>query len=109
MKRNFINTVIRNQRPGSVVGAAGPGKCRGLLRKTKGYRVEPESDPPRYVRNLSKTQFEQFRDIDWLNVGLDHRTRYEYRENDYRFWTKTDPTLGPQQEDTVPTRTICFC
>ncbi len=52
--------------------------------KTKGYRVEPEPEPPRYVRNLSKTQFEQFKDITWLDVGLDFRNRYEYRENDYR-------------------------
>ena len=52
--------------------------------KTKGYRVEPIPDPPTYVRNLSKTQFKEFRHIDWLDVGLDHRTRYEYRENDYR-------------------------
>ncbi|MFI3137305.1 MAG: alginate export family protein [Methylococcaceae bacterium] len=47
-------------------------------------RVEPETDPPAYVRNLSKTQFKQFRDIEWLDVGLDFRLRYEYRENDYR-------------------------
>jgi hypothetical protein len=53
-------------------------------RKTLGYRVEPEPDPPSYVRNLSRTQFEQFRDVEWLDVGLDLRTRYEYRENDYR-------------------------
>lgn len=33
---------------------------------------------------MSKTQFEQFRDVDWLDVGLDFRSRYEYRENDYR-------------------------
>ncbi|MBS4052579.1 MAG: hypothetical protein KGZ69_15465, partial [Methylomonas sp.] len=60
--------------------------------KTKGYRVEPETDPPAYVRNLSKTQFEQFRDIEWLDVGLDFRTRYEYRENDLR--RLTNPTTG---------------
>ncbi|SJM96076.1 alginate export family protein [Crenothrix polyspora] len=53
-------------------------------RKTLGYRVEPEPDPPSYVRSLSRTQFKQFRDIDWLDVGLEFRTRYEYRENDYR-------------------------
>ena len=58
-------------------------------RPTKGYRLEPISDPPLYVRNLSKTQFEQFRNIEWLDVGLDHRTRYEYRENDLRPWTDT--------------------
>lgn len=60
--------------------------------KTKGYRVEPDTDPPAYVRNLSKTQFEQFRDVEWLDVGLDLRTRYEYRENDLR--RRNDPTTG---------------
>ncbi|TSA39986.1 MAG: alginate export family protein [Methylococcaceae bacterium] len=60
--------------------------------KTKAYRVEPESDPPSYVRNLSKTQFAQFRDVEWLDVGLDFRTRYEYRENDLR--RRTDATTG---------------
>lgn len=53
-------------------------------RPTLGYRVEPQRDPPPYTRPLSKTQFEQFRDIDWLDVGLEHRTRFEYRENDFR-------------------------
>ncbi len=53
-------------------------------RKTLGYRSEPESDPPAYVRSVSKTQLAKFRDIDWLDVGLEHRTRFEYRENDYR-------------------------
>lgn len=57
--------------------------------KTRGYRVEPESYPPAYVRKLSQTHFEQFRDIDWLDVGLDHRLRFEYRENDYRIYNKT--------------------
>lgn len=52
--------------------------------KTSGYYAEPGSDPPDYVRNLSKTSLEQFRDITWLDVGLDFRVRYEYRENDYR-------------------------
>jgi hypothetical protein len=73
--------------PGSIQAAA-----EGYYRATKGYRVEPYSDPPAYARNLSKTQFEQFRDIEWLDVGLDFRTRYEYRENDLR--RRNDPTTG---------------
>ncbi|MGH8553657.1 MAG: alginate export family protein, partial [Methylococcales bacterium] len=56
---------------------------------TRGYRVEPVPDPPDYVYNLSKTQFERFRDVDWLDVGLDFRLRYEYRENDLRPATPT--------------------
>lgn len=63
--------------------------------------VEPEPDPPAYVRNLSKTQFEQFRDVEWLDVGLDFRTRYEYRENDYRFWkdTSTGTAVNKYRDD----------
>lgn len=52
--------------------------------KSKAYRIEGEPDPPSYVRLLSKTQFEQFRDVNWLDVGLDFRARYEYQENNYR-------------------------
>ena len=62
--------------------------------KTRAYRIEPEPDVPSYVRNLSKTQFEQFKDVTWLDVGLDFRTRYEYRENDYRsITTSTGATV----------------
>lgn len=69
-----------------------PAQAEDYYQKTKGYRVEPEPDPPSYVRNLSKTQFEQFRDVEWLDVGLDFRTRYEYRENDLR--RRVDPDTG---------------
>lgn len=67
-----------------LLALPGLAPAEDYYRKTKGYRVEPEPDPQSYVRELSKTQFKQFRDIDWLDVGLDFRTRYEYRENDYR-------------------------
>ncbi|MDD1630545.1 MAG: hypothetical protein LUQ48_09115, partial [Methylococcaceae bacterium] len=79
MKRNFINTASVTGALGLLLALPGLVNAEDYYRSTKGYRTEPESDPPRYVRNLSKTQFEQFRDIDWLNVGLEHRTRYEYR------------------------------
>ncbi|MEQ1560312.1 MAG: alginate export family protein [Methyloglobulus sp.] len=69
---------------GLLLAWPGLAIAEDYYRKTLGYRVEPESDPPSYVRNLSKTQFERFRDVDWLDVGLEHRTRFEYRENDYR-------------------------
>lgn len=43
-----------------------------------------ESEPPRYVRNLSKLEDPRFADIKWLDVGLDYRMRYEYRDDDFR-------------------------
>lgn len=68
----------------------------GYYVKTRGYRLEPEPDIPPYVRNLAKT-YGEYKDIDWLNVGLDSRTRFEYRENDYRPWANTSgvPASGP--------------
>ena len=59
-------------------------KSTSYFRPSSSYSTQPESDPPRYVRNLSKTGIEAFKDITWLDVGLDHRTRYEFRSNDIR-------------------------
>ena len=73
----------------ALVALSNSALAEDFYQKTKAYRVEPEPDTPSYVRNLSKTQFEQFRDVEWLDVGVDFRSRYEYRENDYRPWTDT--------------------
>ncbi|MGZ8915643.1 MAG: alginate export family protein [Methylobacter sp.] len=89
IKSNLINTTSVAGTLGLLLAVPGLASAEGYYAKTRGYRVEPEPDPPSYVRNLSKTQFEQFRDVQWLDVGLDFRTRYEYRENDYRPYTDT--------------------
>jgi hypothetical protein len=65
-------------------------KSTSYYRPSSSYSTQPEPDPPRYVRNLSKTGIEAFKDITWLDIGLDHRTRYEFRSNDIR---RTDLTL----------------
>lgn len=53
----------------------------------KSYGTLRDTEPPRYVKQLNKTwlkEYEQFADVDWLDVGLDYRFRYEYRDNDFR-------------------------
>lgn len=57
----------------------------------KNYYVEPrsygtrrETEPPRYVRNLSEIEWLNRPDDTWLDLGLDYRMRYEYRQNDLR-------------------------
>lgn len=57
----------------------------------RNYYVEPRSygtrrdpEPPRYSRTLSKTGIPAFKDLDWLDFGLEQRTRYEYRDQDLR-------------------------
>lgn len=46
--------------------------------------TQPESDPPKYVRTLSKTGIPAFSELDWLDFNADFRLRYEYRDDDVR-------------------------
>lgn len=85
-------------------GAAGSGEGeekKSYYVPTRGYRLEPQSDIPPYVRNLGKT-YKQFEGIDWLNVGLDSRLRFEYRQNDYRPWTDTSSGSPVSQRKYFP-------
>jgi len=43
--------------------------------------------PPRYVKQANKTwlrEYSAFDGVDWLDLGLEHRIRYELRDNDFR-------------------------
>ncbi|MBK6618350.1 MAG: alginate export family protein [Nitrosomonas sp.] len=54
------------------------------FQRARSYSTHPESDPPRYVRNLAKTDIEAFKHLDWLDAGFDYRVRYELRDGDIR-------------------------
>ncbi len=59
--------------------------------RSKGYSSNPESEPPSYVRQLNQIGIEKFKDVNWLDVGLNYRMRYERRDNDFRrATTQTD-------------------
>ncbi|PPD46127.1 MAG: hypothetical protein CTY15_01760 [Methylocystis sp.] len=79
------------QADGKAAGGK-PEEKKSYFVPTRGYRLEPQSDVPPYVRDIGKT-YKQFEGIDWLNIGLDSRARFEYRQNDYRPWT--DTTTNP--------------
>ena len=70
--------------PAAPAPAAAPAKSTGFYREAGSYGTTRETVPPKYVRNLSKTGIPGTEDITWLDVGLDFRTRWEYRENDLR-------------------------
>lgn len=81
---------------GFVSAARLPGHAQDAPLPPRNYYVEPRSygtrrdtEPPRYVRRLDKTGIERFKDIDWIDLGLDHRTRFEVRDNDYRYHVDT--------------------
>jgi opacity protein-like surface antigen len=82
----------------SPAAPAAPAEKKSYYVPTRGYRLEPQPDIPPYVRNLAKT-YKEFEGLDWLNVGLDSRVRFEYRKDDYRPWTSTTtnpPTSQPK-------------
>ncbi len=68
----------------SIVPSANKKIETSYHQRSNSYATNPESDPPRYVRKLSEIGVEKFNDINWLELGLEHRTRYEWRNNDVR-------------------------
>ncbi len=70
----------------------------GYYVERKSYGTGRETEPPRYVKQLNKTwlkDFDTFSDVEWLDIGLDYRVRYEKRDNDFRRSRDTidDPIL----------------
>ena len=69
-------------------------EAKAANREKNGYHVErksygtgKETDPPRYVKQANKTwlkDYEAFADVDWLDLGLEYRARFEHRDNDFR-------------------------
>jgi hypothetical protein len=69
---------------GNTAKAKDGEKPTGYYREPGSYGTLRESDPPKYVRSLNKTGIDAFKNIDWLDVGLDYRFRYERRDDDFR-------------------------
>ncbi len=59
---------------------------RPITSRAWGTRLETE--PPGYIKPLSvhgeRYHVDWWRDADWLDFGLEHRTRFEMRRDDYR-------------------------
>ena len=59
-----------------------PKSRKPFTSKAAGARLD--SEPPDYVRTLSETGLPAVEDFDWLEFGLQHRSRWDYRDDDYR-------------------------
>lgn len=66
-----------------VAGAASNGAPRDYYVKARGFRIVPDSEPPRYVRDAAKTDVPLLNEAEWLDVGLEYRMRFEYRDNSF--------------------------
>jgi hypothetical protein len=52
--------------------------------RTKAWGARLETDPPGYVKPLSESGIPGLEKLDWLDFGLEHRTRFELRDDNYR-------------------------
>lgn len=69
--------------PTSQPEAPKPAKPSGPY-KTKAWGARLEPQPPSYVKTLDKFGFDALKDMDWLEFGAEHRTRFELRDDDLR-------------------------
>lgn len=81
VEKTLPGIVPQAQKPATAPAAA---QSTSFHRRSDSYATNPESDPPRYVRRLSDIGVDAFKDITWLDIGFEHRTRYEWRNNDLR-------------------------
>ncbi len=61
--------------------------ANGYYVERKSYGTQKETEPPRYVKQANKTwlkEFDAFDDVNWLDLGLEYRARFEHRDNDFR-------------------------
>jgi len=61
--------------------------ANGYYVERRSYGTQKETEPPKYVKQANKTwlkDFDAFADVDWLDLGFEHRIRAESRQNDFR-------------------------
>jgi len=66
-------------------------RAKGPKPKPENYHVAPkawgarnETEPPGYVKPLSQYEWLDAKDVDWIDFGIEQRTRWEYRDDNYR-------------------------
>lgn len=67
----------------TVPPAPASAVTRDYYVKPRGYRIIPDGPLPRYVRDAASTGIPVLDTAPWLDVGLDFRMRFEYRENSF--------------------------
>ena len=55
-----------------------------FYRAPQSYSTTRDPDPPKYVKPASRTSYDFLQSATWLDIGMDYRFRYEYREDDIR-------------------------
>ena len=67
-----------------LLPAAAEGGPATYYRAPLSYSTTRDPDPPKYARHAPDAAWEPVRRLPWLDLGLDHRIRWEYRDDDIR-------------------------
>ena len=68
-----------------ALGVSCSGAQAGTFyRDSSSYSTKRDPDPPRYAQPAPASPWAQLHAYPWLDVGLDYRFRYEYRDDDIR-------------------------
>lgn len=82
----------------SPADADAAGQKKRTVYRTKAKSARPKSDPPPYVKPMSKHAerygVEAWKKLDWLDFGLEHRTRFELRDD---YYLRGDPENDDEQ------------
>lgn len=58
--------------------------AESYYRAPQSYSTTRDPDPPKYARHAPETGIDLLKNAAWLDLGLDYRFRYEYRDDDLR-------------------------
>jgi len=64
--------------------ASDPAAPNSYYRESQSYSTTRDPDPPRYARPAPESGIDFLRDALWLDIGLNYRFRFEYRDDDIR-------------------------
>ncbi len=81
------NTSLKIEKPSQPEASAVTKTNLAYYVPIRSYSLELQTEPPRYVKQVNKTwlkDIEGLQDVDWLDLGVEARLRYEYRDNDFR-------------------------
>lgn len=68
----------------AVLGALSAFGQESYYRAPASYSTTRDPDPPKYARHAQDTGLNWLENATWLDLGLDYRFRYEYRDDDIR-------------------------
>jgi hypothetical protein len=80
-----LSALLLYASPALAENESSTGTTRGTYYQNPlSYSTTRDPDPPKYARNASELGIDSLLNVNWLEIGLDYRFRYEYRDDDIR-------------------------